>query len=78
MEGAHNGFFLSGIPEGFNVLIGPILVFYRGSLYRLIHRPASGEIMDQRRRLRMALDVVCICYQLSLLFTIWLLIVYCC
>ncbi|PON49765.1 Mitogen-activated protein kinase kinase kinase [Parasponia andersonii] len=29
----------------------------RGSLYRLIHRPASGEIMDQRRRLRMALDV---------------------
>ncbi|CAI9116118.1 OLC1v1017188C1 [Oldenlandia corymbosa var. corymbosa] len=29
----------------------------RGSLYRLIHRPASGEILDQRRRLRMALDV---------------------
>ncbi|TQD70096.1 hypothetical protein C1H46_044370 [Malus baccata] len=29
----------------------------RGSLYRLIHRPASGELMDQRRRLRMALDV---------------------
>ncbi|XP_060961235.1 serine/threonine-protein kinase CTR1 isoform X2 [Cannabis sativa] len=29
----------------------------RGSLFRLIHRPASGEIMDQRRRLRMALDV---------------------
>ncbi|KAJ1424750.1 Serine-threonine/tyrosine-protein kinase, catalytic domain [Sesbania bispinosa] len=29
----------------------------RGSLYRLIHRPASGEIMDNRRRLRMALDV---------------------
>ncbi|PON89837.1 Mitogen-activated protein kinase kinase kinase [Trema orientale] len=29
----------------------------RGSLYRLIHRPASGEIMDQRRRVRMALDV---------------------
>ncbi|XP_054796181.1 serine/threonine-protein kinase CTR1 isoform X2 [Prosopis cineraria] len=29
----------------------------RGSLYRLIHRPASGELLDQRRRLRMALDV---------------------
>lgn len=31
----------------------------RGSLFRLIHRPASGELLDQRRRLRMALDVVC-------------------
>ncbi|MED6148626.1 hypothetical protein PIB30_054797 [Stylosanthes scabra] len=29
----------------------------RGSLFRLIHRPASGEILDPRRRLRMALDV---------------------
>ncbi|XP_061352490.1 serine/threonine-protein kinase CTR1-like [Gastrolobium bilobum] len=29
----------------------------RGSLYRLIHRPAPGEILDHRRRLRMALDV---------------------
>ncbi|CAI9777741.1 unnamed protein product [Fraxinus pennsylvanica] len=29
----------------------------RGSLYRLIHRPAAGEILDPRRRLRMALDV---------------------
>ncbi|XP_076890342.1 serine/threonine-protein kinase CTR1-like [Bidens hawaiensis] len=29
----------------------------RGSLFRLIHRPAAGEIMDQRRRLHMALDV---------------------
>ncbi|XP_048439113.1 serine/threonine-protein kinase CTR1-like [Pyrus x bretschneideri] len=29
----------------------------RGSLYRLIHRPASGELLDQRRRLRLALDV---------------------
>ncbi|KAG7971975.1 hypothetical protein I3843_07G161600 [Carya illinoinensis] len=29
----------------------------RGSLYRLIHRPASGELTDKRRRLRMALDV---------------------
>ncbi|XP_038898927.1 serine/threonine-protein kinase CTR1 isoform X2 [Benincasa hispida] len=29
----------------------------RGSLYRLIHRPSSGELMDQRKRLRMALDV---------------------
>ncbi|XP_059460371.1 serine/threonine-protein kinase CTR1 [Corylus avellana] len=29
----------------------------RGSLYRLMHRPASGEMLDKRRRLRMALDV---------------------
>ncbi|GLU16071.1 hypothetical protein SLE2022_325210 [Rubroshorea leprosula] len=29
----------------------------RGSLYRLINRPTAGEILDQRRRLRMALDV---------------------
>ena len=32
----------------------------RGSLYRLIHRPAAGENLDNRRRLRMALDVVCV------------------
>ncbi|AES98273.2 putative protein kinase TKL-CTR1-DRK-2 family [Medicago truncatula] len=29
----------------------------RGSLFRLIHRPASSEMHDPRRRLRMALDV---------------------
>ncbi|KAJ8773314.1 hypothetical protein K2173_028491 [Erythroxylum novogranatense] len=29
----------------------------RGSLYRLIHRPAAGEMLDERRRLRVALDV---------------------
>ncbi|XP_043711725.1 serine/threonine-protein kinase CTR1-like isoform X2 [Telopea speciosissima] len=29
----------------------------RGSLYRFIHRAAAGEILDKRRRLRMALDV---------------------
>ncbi|XP_028802177.1 serine/threonine-protein kinase CTR1 isoform X2 [Neltuma alba] len=29
----------------------------RGSLYRLIHRPTTGENLDQRRKLRMALDV---------------------
>ncbi|XP_022768470.1 serine/threonine-protein kinase CTR1-like [Durio zibethinus] len=29
----------------------------RGSLYRLINRPAAGETLDQRKRLRMALDV---------------------
>ena len=40
-------------------------MFDRGSLFRLIHRPASGEILDQRRRLRMALDVVCIRYYYS-------------
>ncbi|CAL5358836.1 unnamed protein product [Camellia sinensis] len=28
-----------------------------GSLYRLIHRADAGEVLDQRRRLRMALDV---------------------
>lgn len=39
-----------------------LYICYRGSLYRLIHRPASGEILDKRRRLRMALDVVCAWY----------------
>ncbi|KRH52965.2 hypothetical protein GLYMA_06G097700v4 [Glycine max] len=34
-----------------------IVTEYLPSLYRLIHRPASGEILDKRRRLRMALDV---------------------
>ncbi|KAI0498951.1 hypothetical protein KFK09_019849 [Dendrobium nobile] len=29
----------------------------RGSLYHLINRPSAGEILDRRRRLRMALDV---------------------
>ncbi|KAH9297612.1 hypothetical protein KI387_029294 [Taxus chinensis] len=29
----------------------------RGSLYRLIHRAGSRELLDERRRLRMALDV---------------------
>ncbi|XP_045828247.1 serine/threonine-protein kinase CTR1-like [Trifolium pratense] len=29
----------------------------RGSLFRLIHRPATSEIKDPRRRLRMAIDV---------------------
>ncbi|GMJ02528.1 hypothetical protein like AT4G24480 [Hibiscus trionum] len=29
----------------------------RGSLYRIIHRPAAGETLNLRRRLRMALDV---------------------
>ncbi|KAJ3693496.1 hypothetical protein LUZ60_008976 [Juncus effusus] len=29
----------------------------RGSLFRLISKPAAGEILDKRRRLRMALDV---------------------
>ncbi|KAL4310523.1 hypothetical protein GQ457_01G011140 [Hibiscus cannabinus] len=29
----------------------------RGSLYRIIHKPAAGETLDLRRRLRMALDV---------------------
>ncbi|CAL5431367.1 unnamed protein product [Camellia sinensis] len=29
----------------------------RGSLYRLIHRADAGEVLDQRRCLRMALDV---------------------
>lgn len=49
-----------------NVCITELLMFFfilffwdRGSLFRLIHRPASGELLDHRRRLRMALDVVC-------------------
>ncbi|EPS62864.1 hypothetical protein M569_11924, partial [Genlisea aurea] len=29
----------------------------RGSLFRLINRPAAGEALDSRRKLRMALDV---------------------
>lgn len=29
----------------------------RGSLYRLIHRASAGDILDKRKRLRMALDV---------------------
>ncbi|KAG6699236.1 hypothetical protein I3842_08G057700 [Carya illinoinensis] len=34
-----------------------IVTEYLPSLYRLIHRPASGELLDKRRRIRMALDV---------------------
>ncbi|KAF8117790.1 hypothetical protein N665_0008s0134 [Sinapis alba] len=34
-----------------------IVTEYLPSLFRLIHRPASGELLDHRRRLRMALDV---------------------
>ncbi|OVA01844.1 Protein kinase domain [Macleaya cordata] len=30
----------------------------RGSLFRLIHRASVGEILDKRRRLRIALDVI--------------------
>lgn len=32
----------------------------RGSLFRLINKASAGEMLDLRRRLRMALDVVCI------------------
>lgn len=32
----------------------------RGSLYRLLHRPGAKEVLDERRRLSMAYDVVCI------------------
>lgn len=31
----------------------------RGSLFRLLHRPGMRELLDERRRVRMALDVVC-------------------
>ncbi|KHN26145.1 Serine/threonine-protein kinase CTR1 [Glycine soja] len=41
--------------HGSNSLLFPSLK--GGSLFRLIHKPASGEILDPRRRLRMALDV---------------------
>lgn len=37
-----------------------IIVFRRGSLYRLLHRPNNQ--LDERRRLRMALDAVCFCH----------------
>lgn len=30
----------------------------RGSLYRLLHKPGAREILDERRRLNMAYDVV--------------------
>jgi len=43
-------------------------IYDRGSLFRLIHKPASGEILDPRRRLRMALDVVCACQILLFFF----------
>ncbi|KAL8233789.1 hypothetical protein R6Q59_019889 [Mikania micrantha] len=31
--------------------------YYRGSLFRLLHHPASGEIMNMKRRIHMASDV---------------------
>ncbi|MQL81819.1 hypothetical protein Taro_014290, partial [Colocasia esculenta] len=31
----------------------------RGSLYRLLHKPGARDILDERRRLNMAYDVVC-------------------
>ena len=30
----------------------------RGSLYRLLHKPGAKEMLDERRRLNMAYDVV--------------------
>lgn len=29
----------------------------RGSLYRILHRPNSAQVLDERKRMRMALDV---------------------
>jgi hypothetical protein len=33
----------------------------RGSLYKLLHRSGAKEVLDERRRLNMAFDVV-LCY----------------
>ncbi|MQM08740.1 hypothetical protein Taro_041602 [Colocasia esculenta] len=33
--------------------------FVQGSLYRLLHKPGARDILDERRRLNMAYDVVC-------------------
>jgi len=30
----------------------------RGSLYRLLHKPGATEMLDERRRISMAYDVV--------------------
>jgi serine/threonine protein kinase len=41
----------------------------RGSLYRLIHRPNNQ--LDERKRLRMALDAVLLLFSLSLLLYLY-------
>lgn len=33
---------------------------FRGCLYRLLHKPGAKEALDEKRRLNMAYDVVCI------------------
>lgn len=45
-------------------------MYFRGSLYRLLHRPGARELLDERRRLCMAYDVVWINVSYSLLFLI--------
>ncbi len=34
---------------------------FRGSLYNLLQMPAARVILEERRRLNMAYDVVCLC-----------------
>jgi len=36
------------------------LINCRGSLFRLLHRHGAREVLDERRRLNMAFDVVCL------------------
>lgn len=44
-------------------LLGEVIVLCiyncRGSLYRLLHKSGGREVLDERRRLSMAYDVVC-------------------
>ena len=40
----------------------------RGSLYKLLHRSGAREVLDERRRLNMAFDVVLPSHILSVLF----------
>lgn len=47
----------SELKLGNNFLNSKYILICRGSLYRLIHRPNNQ--LDERRRLRMALDAVC-------------------
>lgn len=44
---------------------------FRGSLYRLLHKPSPKEALDERRRLSMAYDVVCIQIFLLERKTVW-------
>lgn len=36
-------------------------LLFRGSLYTLLKMPDAGVILDEKRRINMAYDVVCLC-----------------